>query len=366
MRRAMTTTTTTISTREGDCRKDDDDDDDDDCDDVVMLRSWLADAELEALARARASETLKEENAQLRRELIEASEAMEGMTTARARREARFETQSAALREKFAALERRVVDTELIARRKAEEMGLMKSEYDAVKRALDSANREIGKLQVETVGGRSAALDSAQLDYEREKRRLVENVGLIRGELDDAKRRVSSLEAHAREAKRVLGEALDEDFPERVDVSVAARRAASALNALASSAANTGSRQGLSKHAAGGDDDDDLGRRQRRRASKAQASTYDAEDYALDAETEAALEEALAAARRWKSVAERAENGRNQAEQDLERMRVRLEECTTALKEMKVAKLESDKYEAEMESIVETLRERINGLQESL
>jgi|UniRef100_A0A7S0KI65 hypothetical protein len=343
----------------GDAREDDDAGVgvDDEATDVTALRSLLADVELTNLTHAKRIEGLTNENARLRRELIEASECAERAGEERERREVRWRRASEALGEKFSALERRVMDTELLARRRAEEAKMVKSEYDSVKRALDAANREIGKLQVETVGGRSAALESAQLDYEREKRRLAENVGLIREELDDAKRRVSVLEAHAREAKRVLGEALDEDFPERVDVSVAARRAANALNSFASSSAlHKKPNSGALKN-----NDADGVQRQRRRASN-----YDEEDYALDAETEAALEEALTAARRWKSIAEREQNARNQTEEDLERMRVKLEECTTALNEMKVEKLESDKYEVEIESIVETLRDRINSLQDSL
>ena len=279
-------------------------------------------------------------------------------------RERKFAMSSEELRKKFNALERRVMETESRARRRLEEATTATREREAMKRALNEANREIGRLQVENVGGRSDALVAVREEHEKERRRLMESASAAREELAEAKGRVVSLEAHAREAKRVIGEALNEEFPESVDVAEAARRAVSSLSAEARRGATASSAEKRSQRSgdAGTDGTQRLHVTSSMRKSERRRSTYDVEDDALDAETEAALKEALETARRWKSVAEREQQERGRVEEDLERMRVKFKACKSSLKEMENAKLESDAYEAEMEQIIESLRESINRL----
>jgi len=85
----------------------------------------------------------------------------------------------------------------------------------------------------------------------------------------------------------------------------------------------------------------------------------------LDAETEAALEEALATARRWKSEAERERAARRDAEAELAEAREELNTSRRALTSLRAAKEESDKYEADMADVVESLERRIKQLDES-
>lgn len=104
----------------------------------------------------------------------------------------------------------------------------------------------------------------------------------------------------------------------------------------------------------------DGGRARRRRDEQ-----WVEDDRELDAETEAALEEALATVRKWKSEAERERAARQDAEAELAEAREELDKSRRALTSLRAAKEESDKYEADMADIVESLENRIKQLDES-
>jgi chromosome segregation ATPase len=323
-----------------------------DAEEIAQLRSTLTEMEIESYGLSaelrnekRAREGLEKELAMKSEEFVRLSEVCES-------REARYSN----LRAQFEILETRVRESESVARRATKEDENRRDKYKieckTLKRALEEGNREIGRLQVEAERGRmsSEAAERFREELERERKKAHEAMHEVREEAEKERRRVMSLEATCSEVRRVLGDAMEEEFGESVPLGGLARRAADLLCAANS---RVKAMKRAQKHGVGATN------------GNRHDSWIDA-DLALDAETEAALEEALGTARRWKQATEEERRARASAEEELARTSSELMKCQSELSVLRSAKEESELFETEMEKIVERLSERINQLETAM
>ena len=323
-----------------------------DAEEIAQLRSTLSELEIESYGLSaelrnekRAREALEKEIAEKSEEFVRLSEVCES-------REARYSN----LRAQFEILETRVRESESTARRATKEDENKRDKYKieckTLRRALDEGNREIGRLQVEAERGRtsSEAAERFREELERERQKAHEAMQAVREEAEKERRRVLSLEATCSEVRRVLGDAMEEEFGESAPLGGLARRAADLLRAANS---RVKAMKRAQTHGVGATN------------GSAHDSWMDA-DSALDAETEAALEEALGTARRWKQAAEQERRSRASAEEELARASSELTQCQSELSALRSAKEESELFETEMEKIVERLSERINQLETAM
>ena len=262
-------------------------------------------------------------------------------------------------REALEALERRVAEAERAAAGGWEQARGWEVECESMRKLLAESARECGALQVEAGKSRGAEEEARRArraaEAARRERDAVANA--MGKELDEATRRMMSLEASTNEAKRALCDAMEEEVGEKETLSVVARRAADALRGARSRvkalerARNDGAK-GVRPDGS------------RAFVGSSRGATPMEEERALD-EAEAALADALETARRWKSAAERERAFREAAEDELERINGELHDALTSLSRARAEKHDSDRRAADVRGVVERVAERVRSLEDA-